>query len=249
MPKLRISILVLCFFLVSPFSADAQKAADEEVGLVYRKEAVGGLLLHTRGFGFHFRYGIQKTYLNKLSFGFDLVNMRSPKEIKVYNPTYDDGKGYFYGKMNGIIVFRPFIGSRRIVFQKLRDQGVEVGFNWGVGPSFSFAKPVYLQIIHLTQNDVIISDEKYDPVIHNTDNIYGRSNWGFGLSEMKTYIGGAVKFGLHFEFSPEEDLIRAFETGMVLDVYPQKVPIMANDQNKPYFLTLYLNFIFGRKYF
>ena len=66
MPKLRISILVLCFFLVSPFSADAQNAADEEVGLVYRKEAVGGLLLHTRGFGFHFRYGIQKTYLNKL---------------------------------------------------------------------------------------------------------------------------------------------------------------------------------------
>jgi hypothetical protein len=37
--------------------------------------------------------------------------------------------------------------------------------------------------------------------------------------------------------------------GAALDVYPKKIEIMANDQNKPYFLTLYVNIIFGRKYF
>lgn len=244
----RLFILPL---MLLAFTAGAQKAAQDDVGFVYRKEAVGGGIVHSNGIGIHFRYGIQKTYLNKISFGLDVVNMRNPKEIKVYNPNYDDGKGYFYGKLNGVMVLRPFFGSRRILFQKLRDQGVEVGFNWGVGPSFAFVKPVYLQIIHPTADplEMRLADERYDPLLHNTDNIYGRSRWSLGLNDLNIKIGGQAKFGFHFEFSPEEDGIKALEVGAAFDLYPQKIPVMANDLNKPYFFTLYLNFIFGRKYF
>jgi len=230
----------------------AQQPAQEEVGFVYRSEAVGGIMIHTNGFGFTFRYGRQKTYLNKTSYGLDLVNMRHPKEVKVFNPGYDDGKGYYYGKLNSVIILRPSFGYRKILFQKKRDQGVEVGFNASIGPSLAFMKPVYLKIITPASDPngkPDVSEEKYDPDIHHIDNIYGRASSFKGLNETKIVPGGFAKFGLHFEYSPEEDGIKAIEVGGIVDIYPKEITLMANNQNKFYFLTLYVNLIFGRKYF
>ncbi len=245
----RLFLLCLTLFLSSALRA--QQPAEEEIGFLYRKEAVGGIIVHTNGWGGSFRYGIQKTYTQKLSFGFDLVSMRHPKEIKVYNPNFDDGKGYYYGKLNSVLVARPSIGYRRVLFQKKREQGVEVGFNVAVGPSLALARPVYLQVLYPTNDpfSFAITDEKYDPDKHFAENIYGRSRGLRGFGETKIHPGGFVKFGFHFEYSSDEERIRAIETGMVLDVYPQKVPIMATEDNRFYFLTLYVNIIFGRKYF
>ncbi|MFZ5553245.1 MAG: hypothetical protein ACOZCO_09030 [Bacteroidota bacterium] len=246
----RIFIAVLTVFFAGEIIA--QQPAQEEVGFVYRSEAVGGLMIHTNGWGLTFRYGRQKTYLHKTSYGLDLVNMRHPKEIKVYNPGYDDGKGYYYGKLNSVIIMRPSFGYRRVLFQKKRDQGVEVGFNAAIGPSLAFQKPVYLRIIipstdPYTEPDIV--EEKYDPSTHHIDNIYGRAATLKGLNETKITPGGFVKFGLLFEYSPEEDGIKALEVGAIADIYPKEIPIMANNQNSFYFLTLYVNIIFGRKYF
>ncbi|HRE73334.1 MAG TPA: hypothetical protein PK637_11795 [Flavobacteriales bacterium] len=244
-------VFLTSVLFVMPFLAWAQKPASEDIGLVYRKEVVGGGILHSSGVGLHFRYGVQKSYKNKLSFGADFVNMRNPKEVKVSNPNYDDGRGYYYGKLNGVMVLRPFFGERRILFQKLREQGVEVGYNWGIGPSIAMLKPVYLQVIYPTNSpfEMRTVDERYDPSKHNVDNIYGRSRWGLGMDELKMRLGGHARFGLHFEFSPEEDRFKALEVGAAFDLFPAKIPIMANELNKPYFFTLYLNFIFGRKHF
>lgn len=244
------SLILLIFFSLT-ITLSAQKAAQDEAGFVYRKEFVGGLILHSSGWGAHLRFGKQKSYLNKMSFSLDIVKMKHPKETKVYNSNFDDGKGYFFGKLNSVSVMRPGFGFRRIVYQKVREKGVEIGYNWTIGPSFAFAKPVYLQILVPTPDpfDFRIVDQKYDPEIHFQEMIYGRSNWGRGLSETKIYPGGFAKFGLHFEFSGEEDGIRAVEVGGVIDLYPQVIPQMANDQNHRYFLNLYINLVFGRKYF
>lgn len=246
--------LIYCLFilLMATTSALAQQPEQEEVGFVYKSEAVGGLIIHTNGWGLSFRYGRQKTYLNKTSYGLDLVNMRHPKEVKVFNPGYDDGKGYYYGKLNSVMVLRPSFGFRKVLFQKKRDQGVEVGFNAAIGPSLAFLKPVYLRIIIPSSDpyqEPDIVEEKYDPNIHHIDNIYGRASGMKGLNETKIVPGGFVKFGLHFEYSPEEDGIKALEVGVIGDVYPKEIQIMANNQNNYYFLTLYVNLIFGRKYF
>lgn len=247
----KILYLSVSLFLLTETSF-AQLPAQEEVGFVYRSEAVGGVMIHTGGFGFTFRYGRQKTYLNKTSYGLDVVNMRHPKEVKVFNPGYDDGKGYYYGKLNSVIILRPSFGYRKILFQKKRDQGVEVGFNAAIGPSLAFLKPVYLKIIIPSSDPYTeprVVEEKYDPGIHHIDNIFGRASSFKGLNETKITPGGFVKFGLHFEYSPEEDGIKALEVGAIADIYPKEITIMANNQNNFYFLTLYVNLIFGRKYF
>ena len=62
-----------------------------------------------------------------------------------------------------------------------------------------------------------------------------------------------MKFAFNFEYSNEKDLMKGMEAGVVLDVYAQRVPIMANtesfeDQNKALFLNFYLNLFIGKKY-
>ena len=243
------NIILTSLFCVCACTLLSQVPATGEAKLLYRKEAVGGLIIHTSGWGGHFRYGKQITNLKKLSFGFDLVNLRHPKEKKVFNPGFDDGKGYYYGKINSLIAFRPTIGMRSILFPKMRKQGVEIGYNVGIGPTIGFAKPVYLEIVTITSEGFIISEEKFDPARHTVDNIYGRARFSKGINELKIYPGAFAKFGLHFEYSDEEDRIKALEVGAIADYFPKAVPVMAIADNKNLYLNLYIAIIFGRKYF
>ena len=90
--------IVLFSVLISSTPVFAQLPDQSDGRLLYKKECVGGLTIHTAGWGFHFRYGMQITNLKKLSFGLDVVNIKHPKEKKVFNPAFDDGKGFYYGK-------------------------------------------------------------------------------------------------------------------------------------------------------
>jgi len=218
--------------------------------LLYRKEFAGGFTIHTAGWGGTFRYGKQITNLKKLSFGLDINNIRHPKEKKVFNPSFDNGKGFYYGKTNALIAVRPTVGIRQIWFQKKRPQGVEVGCNYSIGPSLGLVKPVYLEIIYpLNDGTATLSEERFDPNRHTIDNIYGRARVTKGLSELKLYPGIYGKFGLHFEYSPEEEGIKAVEVGAMVDYYPKKVPLMAIATNYNIYLNFYVSLIFGKKYF
>lgn len=235
-------MLVLQVKAQMPYQGDAK--------LLYRQEFVGGLMIQTSGWGFNFRYGRQITNLKKLSFGLDVTNIRHPKEKKVYNRSFEDGKGFYYGKLNSLIPVRPTIGVRQIWFQKKRPQGVEVGYNFSVGPSFGMVKPVYLEIIYpLADGSATLNEERFDADKHTTDNIYGRAKFSKGLNELSVYPGIYTKFGLHFEHSPEEDGMKVLEVGIMADYYFKKVPLMAISDNYNLYLNFYVSILFGRKYF
>jgi len=114
------------------------------------------------------------------------------------------------------------------------------------------AKPVYLQI---GKPDNIPYEtfvtERYDPAVHNVQNIYGRASWFKGFGEMKLYPGGFARAGLNFEYSGQTTGIKAIEVGLSMDAYPVVVPIMAElegVQNKQFFFEFYVNLLFGKKY-
>jgi len=249
--KVLKKIAVLLLLLSSGNQLVLAQLPDQGEGrLLYRKEFAGGFTIHTAGWGLNFRYGKQITHLKKLSFGLDLNNIRHPKEKKVFNPSFDNGKGFYYGKINALIAVRPTIGIRQIWFQKKRPQGVEVGCNYSVGPSLGLVKPVYLEIVYpLQDGTATLSEEKFDPNKHTIDNIYGRARVTKGLSELKLYPGIYTKFGLHFEYSPDEDGLKAIEVGAMLDYYFKKVPLMAIAPNYNLYLNFYVSLIFGKKYF
>ncbi len=245
------TIAILFFFSVIISPIIAQKPSDEGRFVNFRSDAVGGFILHGEGWGGYFRYGKQMTYNKRLSFSLDIVSMHHPKEIKVFNPNFDDGKGYFYGKLNSLFIVRPGIGFRRIYFEKIREKGVEISLNYSMGASLGLVKPVYLQILNPTNDPFLFtfSDERYDPSFHTVDNIYGRSKGSKGLGETKFNPGVFGKLGIQFEYANEDDAIRAIELGTVVDFYFLPVELMTSNEPNNIFISLYLKFLLGRKYY
>lgn len=249
MKKITTGFLCFCFF--SAVVLKAQQTVFDEVRVLYRSENAGGLLIHTNGFGFNYRKGKILSDTKKMFYEIDIVTLKHPKEIKKFNPYKEDTRGYFYGKKNSVLVIRPNIGYHTTFISKQTAKGVAVSLATHGGLSLAFAKPVYLEIRNWPYDSHELVVEKYDEDKHFVDNIYGRANATKGIEETKIYPGIYGKFGLNFEYAPEQDVVRAMEVGMMFDVYPKALPIMAQKyvkQQNIYF-NLYLNFLFGsRKY-
>jgi hypothetical protein len=209
-----------------------------------------GLTLHTSGWGVDFNRGWQKTVNKRNIIEAEIVSMKNPKEVRSVNPYFDNAKSFFYGKMNTLTVFRIGYGKQIMLFNKAEQSGVAVRLNYSGGPSLGFAKPVYLNILHPTGFDgeynVVV--EKYDPLEHYIDNIYGRASFTQGISEMKVYPGLYGKMGISFEYSKHHQDIKVIETGITFDAYGKEIPIMAFAENSQFYLNFYISILYGRKW-
>jgi hypothetical protein len=239
-------LLFLCF------RAQAQQTIYDETRVLYRSEWSGGVMVHGDGWGIQAYRGKYRNVKERRMLGLEIVGMKHPKEVKSFNPYYDNSRGYFYGKINSLLIVRPTYGGKHMITDKIRRTGVEINYVWGIGPSLGLLKPVYLQI---GRPDVIpypnIYVERYDPAIHDVQNIYGRASWFKGVGEIQPYIGGFARFGFNFEYSGQASGIKAIEVGATMDAYPTVVPIMAELEgvnNKQFFFEFYLAVQFGKKY-
>lgn len=248
MPRLFAFFLVL--IAASP-STLGQQTIYEDARVPFRREMYGGALLHGDGWGLHFYHAKYRTATDRRLVSIEVVGMKHPKEVKSFNPYYEDSRGYFYGKLNALTILRPTYGRKLQLTDKIRRSGVEINWVWGIGPSIGLLKPVYLEI---GKPDAIPYDtyviERYDPNVHNVQNIYGRASWLNGIGEIKPYFGGFGRMALNFEYSGRTTGIKAIETGVALDAYPVDVPIMAELEgvnNKQFFFQFYIAVQFGKR--
>ncbi|UKN01727.1 hypothetical protein K6119_18545 [Paracrocinitomix mangrovi] len=235
-------IYLLMIFI--PFSVLSQEVEMGESDVLLRRDYSVGLNFNTRGWGLAFDYGWQKNYKYKQTAGFTCTNIRHEKEHKIYG-ALSNSKGYYLGKLESLVSFRPHYGGKLILFKAKRENGIEVCAKWSVGPSFGLVKPVYLKIEKLGAQAV---DEKYDPLIHNSGNISARSSWFKGLGEANVRVGAFGKFGFDFNFSALKSGISGGEFGVMLDYFPgREIEIMYNNENSNFFSALYLQFNIGQK--
>ena len=233
-----------------PWSLFAQK--DDFVSDIdYTSEVYYGLLFHTNGWGVSISKAKYIEDGKRWLFSADLVTMKHPKEEKRLNPYIEGTKRYVFGKLNYFTVFRPSIGRQRVVYSKGDKRGVQVSFNYNVGASIGFVRPVYLEVYHPSilgrDEGATPSTEVYDPNSHNPDMILGRASYFKGFDKTNIYPGLHGKVGLNFEYSGVENLVRSVETGVAIDVYFKQIPIMAFAHNQRAFFTGYLSFYFGKK--
>jgi hypothetical protein len=223
----------------------------DDVKLLYRNEFTIGGIVHTSGFGFNYRRGWHVTGYKKRILEIEGVNIKHAKEIKTQNPLFENSKGYVYGKLNVLDVLRAGYGFQKELYGKEQRRGVQINLLTMLGASIGLAKPVYLEILQPTSDPQIynITTEKYDPAKHFTDNIYGRAPFFKGFEQSKIYPGGYAKLGVSFEYADLDDDIKCIETGATVDVFPKVIPIMANTTNNQVFVNLYINFIWGKKWF
>jgi hypothetical protein len=245
--KLVTLLTLICFSIVSY----GQLPAKQVNAVALKTEVYGGVLLHTGGWGANIVYTKFLTNKTKRMFTLDVLNMKHSKEIKIQGYVDQNSKDFVFGKLNGLFIVRAGYGKKYTAYEKLREKGVNIFWNWNIGPSLGFLKPVYLDVVNLTPSGRISTplQEPYNPEKHNLGNIYGRSKGIRGLAETKITPGAFVKLGLEFEYNDDREFIKALGVGATLDIYPKEMNIMAYAKNTFIFPSLYINVLIGKRYF
>ena len=242
-------IIVIIFVLAFVQTLTAQNTVFEEKRTIYKKEESFGAIIHTRGWGLTYRYGNYTSGFARRIYEVDFVGMKHPKEIKSFSSAFDNSNGYVFGQLNSIMILRVGIGRHNTFISKQSVRGISISSILSGGVSIAYAKPVYLEVIKVDSVTSELSSEveRFNPDIHLQGEIIGKASHFRGFFNGKLCPGVFAKYALSFESSRQVNRINALEVGAILDVYIQKMPMMANDFNKRYFFNLYVSLTFGAK--
>lgn len=246
--------LLLIFFLFPEnlFSQSASQALaqGQDINVLFRNESTGSIFMHSRGFGANYRRLWHVTGEKKRLIEVELLNMSHPKEEKIKR---ERGKSYYYGKLNSLVFLRGSYGYLQTLYRRAERKSIEVRMVYNAGPVICFAKPVFLEVEYpdpfSPANSYIYKTEAYDPEKHNQVNILGRAPLFYGLGSTRLYPGAFAKLGFSVEYGEIRTAVKALETGVIVDFFPDAVPTMARFPKENVFVTLYLGFHFGKRWF
>ncbi len=221
----------------------------QDPNVLYRNELSFGMFAHSRGLGINVIRGKHVTGTRKRLMEIEALNLKHPKELKFTNKT-DNSKRFVYGKLNSLLAFRVGVGYQTTIFKRMDRKSVEIRTAYFVGGNITFAKPNYILVYRETITGNKFQESiKYNPEIHTIDSVFGKGPMLDGLAEMKVYPGFYAKANLSFEYAPFSNKVKAIETGVILDYYPKAIPIMAHNPAENFIVTLYVGFVFGKKWF
>ncbi len=248
----RYFYILICLFLTGTFYSQSTQQAianGQDPNVLYRNEMSFGIFAHSRGFGLNFYRAKHVTATRKKILEVQALNMKHPKEIKISN-NVDNSKKFIYGKLNNILLFRGGVGYQTTLFRRADRKSVEIRSSYYLGGNATFAKPTYILVLRKNSNEMSYQEAvKYNPEVHTIDSIYGRGPLVDGLSELKIYPAAYAKVNLSFEFAPMSNKVKAIETGLIVDYYPKALPIMAHNPAENFIVTVYVGFVFGKKWF
>jgi hypothetical protein len=246
-----IKYLVIFFSLIPCFlfSQIATSPLDQgqDLNVLYRNEATGSVFAHTRGWGIQYARLKHVTGTRKRILEFSVANMKHPKEYKLKYEGISGNKSFYYGKLNSLMMLRTGVGIQRTLYERSERKSLEIRMSTILGCNFTLIKPVYLYVFK--ENLIAPIIERYNPDEHNLSNIAGRAPILFGFSNLTVRPGGYAKLGFSFEYGEYSNEVKAIETGVLVDVFPLQVATMAKIPKEQIFVTLYLSFVFGKKWF
>lgn len=255
---------ILILFVFIPVFATGQNLnlSDRNIliqkGIIYKKEFSLEAKLHTLGFAFGYNRGIiSKYYLTKY-YHFDIGYLKSIKEkrnnlvitgITIYN-------SYSYGKRNYFLPVRLGMGLKKYLSEKEAYHGVSVGYSLEGGLTLGVLKPYFLVV--RTKNDdnevfyktIKYTEENRDLFI-DENLIFDRSSFFKGFDQLSMLPGIHINAALHYAIKAFEKSVFAFETGIMIDAFIKKVPVMVetkNFKNKSLFINVYINVQIGKRW-
>lgn len=249
MRKLTLAI-ISCFIA---FELLAQADFKESAPFLYKRYWQAGAGLHNLGWQLHARTGFNKSVKHDFILEFDFVRGKHPKEIRISNPAFSNPRPYVYGKQNDLFFAHLGGGRTSLIFDKSPINGVEVRYLLSGGLSLALLKPIYLDILVPRNNapdptTFITVTEQYDPDRHFTSNIFGAAFFTQGLNQTNITPGIYGKLGLVFEWGYYAESIKTFEAGVMVDAFPQALPVMAFAENRSLFVSFFLNVQLGKRW-
>jgi len=229
------------------------------MGVLYAKEKVFEIRPHTNGGAFSMQFGKIITYYKTHFYQFDLGWLKHPKEYRQSvtfnssNPFARTSNSYTYGKQNHFMVLRGGVGKKIYFSEKAKRKGVAAGISYELGPSIGLLIPYYLQLSRLEENgfDDYISTERYSEenadIFLDNSKIIGPASFFKGFGHISALPGFHARLGAHFSVGAFDKYVKAFEMGVMLDGFFQRVPLMIIENNSPVFINGYLSFQIGKR--
>ncbi|MEZ4997923.1 MAG: hypothetical protein R2758_10820 [Bacteroidales bacterium] len=90
-----------------------------------------------------------------------------------------------------------------------------------------------------------IEEQKFDLTIHQPLDIMSKASFFKGFDEIKLYPGFYTRAGFNFEYSKNDRVTHAIEVGASLHGFTAKIPIMATEDNKQFFPSLFVSYRIG----
>lgn len=229
-------------------------------GVVFASESVYEARIHMHGFTMAYKRGKLKSYYRTTYQGFEIGYLKDGREDRQNKNISITGErlstSFIYGKRSQFFNFRYVLGEKRYLSEKTQRKGVAVGIIYEGGVSVGLIKPYYLKVIRTEEDRVTraleqikYSDETRDDFL-NYDNIYGGVGFFKGFTEVTPTVGLHGKLGMHLAIGAFEKNVKAVEAGLMLDIYPRKIPLLverAQITNDFFFPKLYMSFQFGRR--
>ena len=256
-------IIVILVLMLSAGTSVAQRVIKPKLievdwkGIIYKKEWSVDLRLHEEGGAIAYNSGTIKSYHKTNYYHLELGYTKDPREKTQTKISRLGRSGSFaFGKINSVINLRGGLGVKRYLSEKEKRKGLAVGYTYEIGPTVALLKPYYLDLIYVETIDerqvATVRSEKYSE--ENADkfleegSISDHSNFFRGFSELSARAGVQGKIGLHLDMGAYDKYVKAFETGVMFDLFTSKVPIMLETETAPhrrFFFKLYFNFQLG----
>lgn len=237
------------WLLLSACVVAALLSRAQDVGEFYHdvttKEWDIELFAHTSGVGVGFQHGRTPDLNNKHFWEVEFLYNQHPKSVRSVNVYYEGVRPFRYGQLYTLFFLRGGYGYQRTLHQKPYWGGVKVSYNLSAGASLAIGLPNYVEV--LNYNTGFSEIVRYDPEIHNLNNILGGAGMFAGILHTAFRPGFYVKTGLNFEFSRNDYKLNALEVGLCADMVFPFIRQMAFNDPKKVYLAGYLAYQFGKK--
>ncbi len=248
-----IPLLVLSFpvFFAISTGSFAQGEVDDQPKIFFRNEKTWSGSLFSNGWGVNYRFAKRINAFSSYIIDADLAMIRHPKEIQSQSPYKGVwGRSYVFGKLNETFILRSGLGYQKEMFGKMDQGGISIRFFTGGGLSLAILKPIYYQKI-TEYNEYYFPTEyessPFDPdYMQSVYDIYDKEPFWIGIKGTTVCPGVFIKAGLCFEYGSEDRTINALEGGIQLEGFMKKLPIMALENNKQLFVSLFAAYRFGK---
>lgn len=220
----------------------AQGDLDTQEKIFWRNERSIGPALNSDGWSIIYRELRQTKPSNRFFLEGGVSTFKHPKELKVSNPYYMGYGSFVFGKLNSTWDLSAGAGFQKEIYEKRDLGGVSISWFAGLGPVLTFAKPIYYKII---VDAYSYENQKFNVNMHQPLEILGKASFFKGFNEMKVYPGVYAHGGFSFEYSKDDKVTHAIELGGSVNAFAKEIPIMASDDNKQVFLSLFVSYRIG----
>jgi len=247
----KISLLLLSVSLLLVPGAIAQGEIDDEAKVFYRNERTFSGTLFSNGWNAGLQYSLRKDAFRSYLLGGDIGSLKHPKEFKSQSPYAGGwGTGFVFGKTNEVVSIRFGAGFQKEIFGKYDKGGISVRYFYSAGLSLALMKPVYYEKVvgfDYERLKILTEESLFDPdVMQSIYDIYDRKSFFKGINEIKPDPGVFARAGISFEYSIQDRIVNALEAGVQVEGFLNKIPIMASNDNRQLFLSLFVTYRFGK---